>query len=98
MEIVTSHDPNKMSTNGMFINYRLVRFKRVKFKTRFQNNGEGPARMIRLETDVPLICMIKLRLKLKINILNALFVLKKQGSALQLFRYYYNFKTNNFYF
>lgn len=53
MEIVTSHDPNKMSTNGLFINYRLVRFKRVKFKTRFQNNGEGPARMIRLETDVP---------------------------------------------
>lgn len=53
MEIVTSHDPNKMSTNGLFINYRLVRFKRVKFKTRFQNNGEGPARTIRLETDVP---------------------------------------------
>ncbi len=42
-----------MSTNGLFINYRLVRFKRVKFKTRFQNNGEGPARTIRLETDVP---------------------------------------------
>lgn len=53
MEIVTSHDPNKMSTNGLFINYRLVRFKRVKFKTRFQNNGEGPATTIRLETDVP---------------------------------------------
>lgn len=53
MEIVTSHDPNKMSTNGMFINYRLVRYKRVKFKTRFQNNGEGPATTIRLETDVP---------------------------------------------
>ena len=53
MEIVTSHDPNKMSTNGLFINYRLVRFKRIKFKTRFQNNGEGPAKTIRLETDVP---------------------------------------------
>jgi len=53
MEIVMSHDPNKMSTNGLFINYRLVRFKRVKFKTRFQNNGEGPATTIRLETDVP---------------------------------------------
>lgn len=53
MEIVTSHDPNKMSTSGMFINYRLVRFKRIKFKTRFQNDGEGPARTIRLETDVP---------------------------------------------
>ena len=53
MEIVTSHDPNKMGSNGSLINYRLVRFKRVKFKTRFQNNGEGPARKIRLETDIP---------------------------------------------
>ncbi len=53
MEIVTSHDPNKMSTSGLFINYRLVRFKRIKFKTRFQNDGEGPARTIRLETDIP---------------------------------------------
>jgi PKD repeat protein len=53
MEIVTSHDPNKMSTNGMFINYRKVRFKRVNFKTRFQNNGEGEATTIRLETDIP---------------------------------------------
>lgn len=53
MEIVTSHDPNKMGSNGSFMNYRLVRFKRVNFKTRFQNNGEGPARMIQLETDIP---------------------------------------------
>jgi hypothetical protein len=27
MEIVTSHDPNKMGSNGSFMNYRLVRFK-----------------------------------------------------------------------
>ncbi|RZS98937.1 PKD domain-containing protein [Aquimarina brevivitae] len=53
MEIVTSHDPNKMSSNGWLMNYRLVRFKRLKFKIRFQNNGEGPANTIRLETDVP---------------------------------------------
>jgi PKD repeat protein len=53
MEIVTSHDPNKMSSNATFMNYRLVRFKTVNFKTRFQNDGEGPARMIRLETDIP---------------------------------------------
>lgn len=53
MEIVTSHDPNKMSSNGSFMNYRLVRFKRVNFKTKFQNNGEGPARKIKLETDIP---------------------------------------------
>lgn len=53
MEIVTSHDPNKMSTNATFLNYRLVRHKRPKFKIKFQNNGEGPARTIRLETDIP---------------------------------------------
>jgi hypothetical protein len=53
MEIVTSHDPNKMSSNGSFMNYRFVRFKTVNFKTKFQNNGEGPARTIKLETDIP---------------------------------------------
>ena len=53
MEIVTSHDPNKMSSNATFLNYRLVRFKKPKFKIKFQNNGEGPARTIRLETDIP---------------------------------------------
>ncbi|MBQ4818774.1 PKD domain-containing protein [Aquimarina sp. MMG016] len=53
MEIVTSHDPNKMSSNGWLMNYRIVRFKRLKFKIRFQNNGEGPANTIRLETDTP---------------------------------------------
>jgi hypothetical protein len=53
MEIVTSHDPNKMSSNGVLMNYRLVRFKTLKYKIKFQNNGEGPARTIRLETDIP---------------------------------------------
>lgn len=53
MEIVTSHDPNKMSSSGALMNYRLVRFKRIKYKIKFQNNGEGPARTIRLETDLP---------------------------------------------
>lgn len=53
MEIVTSHDPNKMSSNGTLMNYRIVRFKTLKYKIKFQNNGEGPARTIRLETDIP---------------------------------------------
>ncbi|MEW4923451.1 PKD domain-containing protein [Algibacter sp. 2305UL17-15] len=53
MEIVTSHDPNKMSSNGTFMNYRFVRFKTLKYKIKFQNNGEGPASTIRLETDIP---------------------------------------------
>ncbi len=53
MEIVTSHDPNKMSSNATLLNYRLVRFKKFNFKTKFQNNGEGPATTIRLETEIP---------------------------------------------
>ncbi|MFD0931333.1 PKD domain-containing protein [Psychroflexus salinarum] len=53
MEIVTSHDPNKMSSNATVMNYRLARFKTFKFKTKFQNNGEGPATTIRLETEIP---------------------------------------------
>jgi hypothetical protein len=42
-----------MSSNATFMNYRLVRFKTLKYKIKFQNNGEGPARTIRLETDIP---------------------------------------------
>lgn len=53
MEIVTSHDPNKMSSNGFLLDYRRVKNKKINFKTRFQNDGEGPARTIRLETDIP---------------------------------------------
>lgn len=53
MEIVTSHDPNKMAVNDTWLNYRLVRFKRMKFKIRFQNNGEGPATNIKLNTVLP---------------------------------------------
>ncbi|WP_395054744.1 PKD domain-containing protein [Flavobacterium sp.] len=53
MEIVTSHDPNKMSSNATLINYRFVKFRTINFKTRFQNNGEGPASTIKLETDIP---------------------------------------------
>ncbi|HFS66970.1 MAG TPA: PKD domain-containing protein [Flavobacteriia bacterium] len=53
MEIVTSHDPNKMAVNDAWLNYRLVRFKKMKFKIRFQNNGEGPATNIKLNTLIP---------------------------------------------
>jgi PKD repeat protein len=53
MEIVTSHDPNKMAVYDTRLNYRLVRFKRLKYKVRFQNDGEGPARLIKLNVEVP---------------------------------------------
>jgi hypothetical protein len=53
MEIVTSHDPNKMAVYDTRLNYRLVRFKELKYKVQFQNNGEGPARLIKLNVEVP---------------------------------------------
>jgi hypothetical protein len=53
MEIVTSHDPNKMSVSDARLNYRFMKNKELKFKVRFQNNGEGPARSIKLNVDVP---------------------------------------------
>lgn len=53
MEIVKSHDPNKMSVSDTRINYRFVESKEIQFKIRFQNNGEGPAKSIKLNVDVP---------------------------------------------
>lgn len=53
MEIVTSHDPNKMAVYDTYLNYRLVRFKKLKYKVRFQNDGEGPARLIKLNVEIP---------------------------------------------
>lgn len=53
MEVVTSHDPNKMSVSDTRLNYRRYKNKILDFKIRFQNNGEGPARSIRLNVDVP---------------------------------------------
>ncbi len=53
LEIVTSHDPNKMSSTGTYMSYRFVRHKKIKFRVKFQNNGEGPAHTIRLEVGTP---------------------------------------------
>jgi len=53
MEIVTSHDPNKLSVKDTRLNFRRYRGQDLHFKVRFQNNGEGPARSIRVTVDVP---------------------------------------------
>ncbi|RJE72925.1 PKD domain-containing protein [Reichenbachiella sp. MSK19-1] len=53
MEITTSHDPNKMAVSDTRLNYRFAKNKKLKYKIRFQNNGEGPASKIRLDVDVP---------------------------------------------
>ncbi len=52
--IVTSHDPNKMSLQQGPLSYRaLSKKKELPYKIRFQNNGEGPARMIALHVTLP---------------------------------------------
>ncbi|WKV10900.1 DUF7849 domain-containing protein [Marivirga harenae] len=53
MEIVTSHDPNKMTTNANLMDFRNRNKKNFKYKIQFQNNGEGPANTVRLETNIP---------------------------------------------
>ncbi|ELR69150.1 hypothetical protein C900_05430 [Fulvivirga imtechensis AK7] len=53
MEITTSHDPNKMAVSDTRLNYRTRKHKKLKYKVRFQNNGEGPATTIKLDVDVP---------------------------------------------
>ncbi len=52
--IVTSHDPNKMNLKQGRLNYRMLKkSKSLSYKIRFQNNGEGPARKIRLAITLP---------------------------------------------
>src|SRR5699024_361794 len=41
MEIVTSHDPNKMASTGNYMSFRSASGKTVHFTIKFQNNGEG---------------------------------------------------------
>jgi PKD repeat protein len=52
--IVTSHDPNKMNLKQGRLSYRLLKKnKDLSYKIRFQNDGEGPARKIRLAITLP---------------------------------------------
>lgn len=52
--VVASHDPNKMSLKQSRLNYRLLKKKkRLTYKVRFQNDGKGPARRIKLDITLP---------------------------------------------
>lgn len=47
LQIVASHDPNKMMLKNRRMNYRFTGKKReLSYKVRFQNTGEGPAKKI----------------------------------------------------
>ncbi len=54
MQIVASHDPNKMKASRNLLNYRWVsKNRKMKYTVHFQNTGKGPARRIELQTQIP---------------------------------------------
>ncbi|GAB3927492.1 DUF7849 domain-containing protein [Mucilaginibacter myungsuensis] len=47
LQIVASHDPNKMSIKKSRMNYRLTgKHRELTYKVRFQNTGKGPAKKV----------------------------------------------------
>lgn len=53
VEIVASHDPNRISVSDSRVNYRAIGSKHLDYKVQFQNNGEGPASTVQIEVSVP---------------------------------------------
>ncbi|TZF81530.1 PKD domain-containing protein [Pedobacter sp. BS3] len=54
LQIVASHDPNKMMLKNRRMNYRFTGKKReLKYKVRFQNTGEGPAKRVAIGVKMP---------------------------------------------
>ena len=52
LQIVASHDPNKMMLRNSRMNYRFTgRHRELSYKIRFQNTGKGPAKKV--EISVP---------------------------------------------
>ncbi len=54
MQIVASHDPNRMQLKNRRMNYRFVRkSKELSYKVQFQNTGKGPASKVAIGVAVP---------------------------------------------
>jgi len=53
IEIVSSHDPNAIAVSDNRVGYRGVAGKKLDYKVRFQNNGEGPAQKVELTISMP---------------------------------------------
>jgi len=54
MEIVASHDPNRLQLRNRRINYRFMgKKKEISYKVRFQNTGRGPAKRIAIGIAIP---------------------------------------------
>ncbi|MEP7238478.1 MAG: PKD domain-containing protein [Ferruginibacter sp.] len=54
LQIVASHDPNRMMLKNRRLNYRFTnREKEMIYTVRFQNTGKGPARQVSVAVSVP---------------------------------------------
>jgi PKD domain len=53
LEIVASHDPNRIAVSDTKANFRFFRRKTLGYKVQFQNNGKGPASKVAVEIDWP---------------------------------------------
>ncbi len=53
IEIVSAHDPNAIAVSDNKVNYRSLGKKKLDYKVRFQNDGEGPANTIKVEISIP---------------------------------------------
>jgi len=73
LQIVASHDPNKMMLNKTRINYRLTgKNRELTYKIRFQNTGKGPAKKVDIAANIsPVFDLSTLRItKTKPEVLN----------------------------
>ncbi len=54
MQVVSSHDPNRMLLRSRRINYRFFRQKKeLLYRVEFQNTGRGPAHQIKIGLSIP---------------------------------------------
>ena len=54
MQVVASHDPNRMQLKSRRINYRFMgKKKELTYRVQFQNTGKGPAKRISIGIAVP---------------------------------------------
>lgn len=54
LQIVASHDPNKMILKNRSMNYRFLgKDKTLTYKVRFQNTGKGPAKKVDVGVSIP---------------------------------------------
>lgn len=54
LQIVASHDPNKMMLKNSRMNFRFTgKNRKLTYKVKFQNTGKGPAKKVDIGVDIP---------------------------------------------